>query len=617
MGPRPGISGMAGFDERLPPGGVAAWRAPGVMLAGGSGPAVFADGLAVVADARIDNAASLADRLGLAPDSGAATLIAAAWRAWGEEAPARLEGQFAFALWDPARRRLLCARDLMGVRPLYFRRNGSGLCFAQHPDALAAPADRARTLREEAVADFLYGRVLEPQGTWFAGVERLPAGHALSFEGGSVGIARFAAITPAPFVPGSDAPAGLRARLDAAVARAAEGSGHVGALLSGGLDSSALACLLRDRRRRAGAPPLPVFAMMFREPARSDERRHFDAVVANGHFEPHVLELDGYDPFAGFAALLQDMGGPTLSPNLAAMAHVLAAARARGIDTLVDGHGGDEVVSHGYGLLDELAAGGRWAALWREARGAADNYGRARAVLVRRVAARQRQRLDARILAKLLAPFDREAAPDAAQAPTHLLSRDLLDRSRLGERLAAFVRPEHIASEEAQHRAVLADPLQPYAFEVHAAFTRAAGLAARYPFWDLQVVEFCLGLPAREKLSQGWSRLVLRRAMRGIVPDSVLERRDKIDFGVHLARGMVRHHGARLAHLFSAGDSPLAPYVDLARARAAWSALAADPDAASGRSVQMLWRAAALGIWLETGCGAASTGAVRLREAAA
>lgn len=617
MGPRPGISGMAGFDERLPPGSAATWRAPGVMLAGGGGPAVFADGLAVVADARIDNAASLAGRLGLAPDAGAAALIAAAWRAWGEEAPARLEGQFAFALWDPARRSLLCARDLMGVRPLYFRRDGRGVCFAQAADALAAPADRARTLREEAVADFLYGRVLEPQGTWFAGVERLPAGHALSFAGGRVRIARFAAIAPEPFVPGSDAPAGLRARLETAVARAAEGSGHVGALLSGGLDSSSLACLLRDRRRRAGAPPLPVFAMMFREPARSDERRHFDAVVATGHFEAHVLELDGYDPFAGFEALLTDMGGPTLSPNLAAMAHVLAAARARGIETLVDGHGGDEVVSHGYGLLDELAAGGRWAALWREARGAADNYGRSRAVLVRRVAARQRRRLDARVLAKLLAPFDREAAPAAGQPPTHLLSRDLLDRSRLGERLAAFVRPEHIASEEAQHRAVLADPLQPYAFEVHAAFTRAAGLAARYPFWDRQVVEYCLGLPAREKLSQGWSRLVLRRAMRGIVPDSVLDRRDKIDFGVHLARGMVRHHGARLAHLFSAGDSPLAPYVDLARARAAWTALAADPDAASGRSVQMLWRAAALGIWLETGCGAATTGAVRLREAVA
>ncbi|OYU73320.1 MAG: hypothetical protein CFE32_21270, partial [Alphaproteobacteria bacterium PA3] len=150
------------------------------------------------------------------------------------------------------------------------------------------------------MADFLYGRVLDAQGTWFAGVERLPAGHSLVFEGGALRLLRHSSITPAAFEPDGNAPATLHALLDTAVARRVEGVEHVGALLSGGLDSSSIACLLRDQRRRAGAAPLPVFSMMFREPERANERRHLDTVLATGGFEPHVLDMDGYAPLDGF-----------------------------------------------------------------------------------------------------------------------------------------------------------------------------------------------------------------------------------------------------------------------------------------------------------------------------
>ncbi len=610
------ICGSAADGDRHPVLGPAGqWSSPGIALAGGGGAVIFDGGLVVVADAQIDNRAELAEALGIGPGAPDGAVIAAAYRKWDLDAPARIEGAFAFAVWDAARRRLLCARDLMGVRPLYYRREGASLRFAQSADALAATIDRARTLRNEAIADFLYGRVIEPQGTWFAGVERLPAGHCLVFESGALRLQRHSSITPANPDPGRNAPAALRALLDTAVARRADGAEHVGALLSGGLDSSSIACLLREQRRRAGAGPLPVFSMMFREPERSNERRHLDTVLASGGFEPHVLDMDGYAPLDGIEDLLAETGGPTLAPNLSCMRHVVALAAERGIDVLLDGHGGDEVVSHGYGLLDELAGRGAWPALWREARGAADNYGRSRLVLTRRVAGRQK-RLDARILARLLAPFDRKSA-SGPSGPSHVLARDLVDRSRLAERLRGFAKPEDAATEQAQHRAVLNDPLQPYAFEVHAAFYRSQGVAARYPFWDRQVVEFCLGLPAHEKLSRGWSRLVLRRAMAGMVPDSILQRRDKIDFSVHLARGLVRHHNERIIDLLGSAASPLVPFIDLDQARTVYAAIAADPDAASGRAVQMVWRAAALGIWLEMGCGAQLSGAVRLREVAA
>ncbi len=592
------ISGMAAVDGRREPAPPeASWRGPGVILAGGVGGPVMLDAdITVVADARLDNRAGLAAMLGTPRNLPAAAVIAAAYRRWGSDCAARLEGTYAFALWDARARRLVCARDVAGVRPLYYRANGGVLRFAQSASALAGAAD---DLRPEALADFLYGRVLDAEGTWFAGVQRLPAGHTLVFESGVLRLHPHARLAPALPDPGSPAPETLRALLGAAVARRAGESEQVGVLLSGGLDSSAIACLLRDQRRKGGAPPLPTFSMMFREPARSVERHHLDAVLATGGFAPTVLELDGYAPFKGAESLLAATDGPVLAPNLACMRAVVAAAADQGIAVLLDGHGGDEVVSHGYGLLGELAAQGRWAALLREARGAADNYGRSPWVLTRRIALRQK-RLDARIIARLLAPLDREAAPAAQRPPHHILSRDLMESSNLARRLAAFAAPEAMQGEAAQHAAVLADPLQPYGFEVHAAFYASLGITARYPFWDRQVAEFCLGLPAQEKLARGWSRLVLRRAMAGVVPDSILQRRDKLDFTVHLARGLVRHHHEQISDLLVPAASPLAPYVDLAKARALYAAIAADPDAAQGRAVQMIWRAAMLGIWLES-----------------
>lgn len=566
------------------------------------GGTVLRDGhLTVVADARLDNRADLAAQLGTHRSASVQTVIAAAYRKWGCDCPPRLDGEFALAVLDTANRRLLCARDPMGVKPLYYALDRASLRFAQSQTALAPRQGGPAPLRDEAIADFLYGRVLDANTTWFAGVHRLPPGHSMVFQDGTLRLHQFYQLRPAADGPAADPGETLRHLLDQAVARRADaGPARVGALLSGGLDSSSIACLLRDQRQRAGQGPLPVFSMMFREPERSNERPHLDAVLAGGGFDPVVLELDGYAPLDGFATLLDAMGGPTLSPNLACMRQVLGAAADHGIGVLLDGHGGDEVVSHGYGLLDELAGRGAWLALLREARGAADNYGRSHIVLTRRVAARQ-QRADARLIARLLAPFDRPTQSDAA--PSHLLSADLLARSTLRGRLRAFARPEAAGGEQAQHHAVLVDPLQSYAFEVHAAFYRSMGIEPRYPFWARQVVEFCLGLPAQEKLSRGWSRLVLRRAMAGVVPASVLRRRDKIDFTVHLARGLVRHHREQIEELLQGRGSVLAPFIDSDRAAGVFARIVADPDQAAGRDVQMVWRATALGMWLENGCG--------------
>lgn len=554
-------------------------------------------GLSIIADARIDNAADLCRELGLCGDLPAEWVIAAAYCRWQDDCPAHLEGDFAFAIWDSRKQTLLCARDRAGVRPLYYIEAGQALHVAQSPGALAKALRINLALRDEAVADYLYGRVIDAEGTLFTGVKRLQPGHVMLAEGGALKFRRYYELTPAA-PAGTDVREEFRHLLDQAVRKRAGGIGQVGALLSGGLDSSAIACLLREQHRANGAAQVPTFSMVFREPDRSNERPFVDQVLARGGFSSQVFELDDYRPLDGMETLLEACDGPTHAPNLACMRHVVGAAANSGIGVLLDGHGGDEVVSHGYGLLSELAARGAWLKLWREARGAADNYGRSSLALIRRLAARQTG-FEAKLVARALAPFDRPQHCEQ-QSPPHLLSRDLIDRSAFRDRLRSFIRPEAAIGEQEQHRAVLTSALQPYAFEVHAAFYRSMGVEARYPFWDMRLVEFCLGLPAHEKLANGWSRLVLRRAMKGIVPEQVLARRDKVDFTIHLARGLAKHHRSRIEALFAPSPgNALAHYCDLAAARTVFGAICADPDAAPGKLVQMVWRAAALGIWLE------------------
>jgi len=214
------------------------WVGAGVVLRCRGGIAVEAiPGLAVAADARIDNAPDLRHELGLGPVVPTEKLIAAAYAKWQDDCPAHLEGDFAFAIWDARERRLLCARDPAGIRPLYYTHSGGIFRFAQSPGVLLRAHQHNLPLRDEAVADFLYGRVMEAEGTFFAGVKRLQAGHALVLRSDTLSLRRYFDLAPsAP--AGRDGAEEFRHLLDEAVRKRSGGHERVGALLSGGLDSS-------------------------------------------------------------------------------------------------------------------------------------------------------------------------------------------------------------------------------------------------------------------------------------------------------------------------------------------------------------------------------------------
>ena len=113
----------------------------------------------------------------------------------------------------------------------------------------------------------------------------------------------------------------------------------------------------------------------------ADERPQIDAVLASGRFAPHFLDMTAVGPFDDFDKVLSEQDGPFLAPGLQGCRRLYAEAAGGGVEALLDGHGGDEVVSHGLGRLKHLALTRRWRKLWGYANAEADIYQTSRAAL--------------------------------------------------------------------------------------------------------------------------------------------------------------------------------------------------------------------------------------------
>lgn len=558
--------------------------------------------LTITADVRLDNRDELIAALALGPRPiSDAALVLAAYRKWGEDCPARLLGDFAVAMWDGGRNRLFCARDHMGVKPFYYHSGAGVFAFASEIKALFAFDGISVSLNEARIADYLAGMVTDVQSTLYADVFRLPPHHSLTVAASGLELRSYWQLAPSIPTPGDDLVERFRDLFANAVRCRLVGPGRVGAMLSGGLDSSSIATVAAPLVSDMSGHPLATISAVFDRTPAWNERPFIEAVLATCVFDPSFIESDDVAPFADLDRILVEQEGAFLAPGLAISRQLYSAAAKRGIRVLLDGHGGDEVVSHGYGRLHELARAHRWFALWRESSGVSRTYGDSawhvfraylslygplRRLPFLRAASRVRRRLAGHGNGRL--------------ASTEWINADLVARTDLAARYRAQRRSEAEAtvSEQTRQEWFLSSGMVPHAFEVLDRAAAAAGVEPRYPFWDKRLVEFCLGLPSEAKLKDGWSRLILRRAMEDILPRAVQWRRDKLDFAPHLIRGMLAHHSHLLDEILVEDSHGVGRFVDLGAVAAAHRRVVDQQTAADGNDVQIVWRTVVLAFWL-------------------
>jgi len=568
-----------------------------------TGPWQGAEGGAVlVCDARLDRRDTLAQRLGCDPATTDPALILHAWDRWGEGCVDHLEGDFAFAIWDPEHRRLFAARDRLGVKPLVYRLWPDSFCFASDINCLRSDGDVADPVW---IAGYLTGQTTQTDRTALRDVLRLEPGHRLLMQFGAVEIRRYWHLQAAtnPAAAGTGAPA-LRERLGEAVAARMRG-GPVGAMLSGGLDSSSVAMLAR---RAAPHDALPVFSMTFPSLPAMDESRYIAAVLAEGGFDPVRIEADTGGLFEDMAPLLAEQGQPFSGLALATTRRVYAHAAQSGVRVLLDGHGGDEVISSGLMHLHVLARQGAWNELWQ-------TLGHARAssgdhpfpVFASLLAQHLRQ--------PLLRALARRVSGRVNRADTtrwrRLLSAELVTNDAITDRVRAISDREIAADtpEQRHHIALVTDPRIAESLEILDRSAAWHGIEARYPFLDRHVIETCVNAPSADKIRGGWTRSLLRDAMDGILPDPIRQRRDKAHFLPNLLRGLAQDTTGALPRLRAGRLDAVAPYVDMAALRQSLDALERDGAAVALADFAEVWRVVWLDQWLRDVEGGQQAGA--------
>ena len=529
-------------------------------------------------------------------------VILAAYSEWGTDCYRRFNGIWAFALWDTERRRLILARDRFGIKPLYFARSGSTFAFASEIKALLALPGVPADPEPGAVRDYLADGIVDHSDqTFYRAISRVPAAHVI--EVGPQGELSRTRYWGPPDLTGEASfrsqPADaefveeLRELLIDAVALQLRSDVPMGMCLSGGVDSSSITCIataLRDGQlprgrlghaERDAAPHFAFFAE-FRD-AGIDERPHVDAVVEKTGIDLRVTAPDADAFVDALEPVVAHQDEPFVSASVVAQYHVMQLAREAGVKVVLDGQGADEILA-GYMPFIGPRLGGAVRAL--QLGGVATHL------------RRRPQLLPTTVRYALLGPRRRAGWMGGRSHPGWLgpgLSRsDTL-----------WSQPERVEG------TVLAQALW---YQITTAGlasllryldrnSMASGIEARVPFLDHRLVELSLRMPDRLKVHDGRRKVALLRAMTGIVPDSILQRRDKVAFAPPQGRWL-SEASDRLRWLGANARSEEAGFV---RPGAIGDALGAARADATGTHAD-LWRMINLELWLRRGGTGAAVG---------
>lgn len=470
-------------------------------------------------------------------------VVLAAWRVWGEACFARFEGMWALAILDWPARRMALSRDRLGIKPLYLSRFDGGLAFASEIKSLLALPGAHRGANEARLRDFLVeGLVDHTDDTLFEGIWSLPAGCWMDLDlrgkgeihaGGAVRRYWRPTFDVTPF---EDAAGLVRETLSAAVASHSAADVAVGSCLSGGIDSSGIVAMIHRLRSTPGAPAqLTQHTFTTSLPGTDlDERRHAEAVIAACRgLEPHFVEPSAPALLAAMPSLMHHQEQPFGSPSIYLQWEVMKAARAAGMTVLLDGQGGDELFCGYEGLIPAFIA-----VLLRQAR-----LARARAEYREGSRFFPGGALKKHVAAAAMPASLRDSLRRRHQAATQpWLARELFDAQpppRLYDVLRLSPPPplDDLAADPFVRRAwslVLSDSL-PSLLRFEDRNSMAFSIEARVPYLDRAVVELAMAVPPGDKIRNGVLKAVLRDALRGMVPDTVLDRRDKIGFSAPTA----------------------------------------------------------------------------------
>lgn len=468
-------------------------------------------------------------------------VILKAYREWGVAAFDRMNGMFACVLYDVANRTVTAIRDRFGVKPLYYWMSPQGvLAVASEIKQFTALEGWQACLEGQSAYDFLnWGIIDHTEKTFFAGVRQLRGGEAVTFaladlhKGRPLQPRRWYVPTPRPF-KGSLEQAGRRfgELLEDSIRLRLRADVDVGSCLSGGLDSSAIVCLTNRFLKQASVYGRQKTFSACSDVERFCERRFIDTVVAATGVDAHYTYPSLDHVFDDCRDIVWHQDEPFSSSSIYAQWQVFKLAKEQHVKVMLDGQGADEQLAGYHGFFGnrfyDLCCGLRWKTLYDEIKVSGQMHPSLRPL-------------------PLLA---NKFVPDRLRQPLRkLLGKPSIRPDWLGiDLLGAQDRDPY---QLGRHKSVVGQSLQqlshtslPMLLHYEDRDSMAHSVESRTPFLDFRLVEFSLGLSSDHKISNGWTKRALREGMKGVLPEAIRQRMDKMGF-LTAEEEWLRHRGVQ------------------------------------------------------------------------
>jgi asparagine synthase (glutamine-hydrolysing) len=501
-------------------------------------PVCRANGIMLVFDGRLDNRDDLTRQLReyveVSPDAPDAEVAACCYEVRGVEFARHLVGDFAVAVFDRHQQHAVLARDVIGIRPLYYRYTGAALFFASEIKALLVDRELRTRPNDRLLAELLLGRLHrrdDDGSTLFEGIYGVGASHVGIFTRARSDVRRYWDFDGRPAAAASfdECAEGLRYHLQRAVERRLRSRHPVAVAVSGGLDSSSIFCLARQSPQ---ATPLVGLTYSTRDGQPSDESAFIEAVERASGQPIRYLNPPPAGVLFRAAEVVEHTEAPMLDAQWFRGERLLSEANRAGARTILTGHWGDQILFDQAYLVDLLHAGS-WLAVRAHLKEFRHWFPDATGEFYRRLVAdllehdlpvwvRRSVRVARRSWGRAAPWDDWYSRQFRMAAGPDVFSRDL----------------SHAQSNGGSHVTVLARALyrevrsryHAFCLEWNNKTAAQYGVDSAFPFLDRDLVEFVLGVPGPVLVRSGVPKALLRRALSDTVPGSILQRRTKGDF---------------------------------------------------------------------------------------
>jgi asparagine synthase (glutamine-hydrolysing) len=452
-------------------------------------------------------------------------VILAAYQTWGAKALSHFNGMFAFVIYDAFEHTLFAARDRFGVKPLYYWKSPQGsIAFASEIKQFTVLPGWKAVMDGQMAYDFLnWGTKNHTPETLFAGVLQLPPGHYLELRSHDLALPlrpqRWYQLTPSPFTGTmEEAAVEFRHLFTDAIKLRLRSDVPVGSCLSGGLDSSSIVCIANALLRETDAAEKQRTFIASSDVKRFDETDFAKIVVDHTQVNAHYVTPSLSHLFHICSDLIWHQDEPFVSTSQFAQWSVFELIKQHDVKVVLDGQGSDEQLAGYHGFFGnrffDLFVDLKWKILLDEMRLSKQMHPGLQPIPL--------------LFNKLTPDFMRQHVRKWLGKTTQ--HSGWFDHKKLGANGKDPLWKD-------SHRTVYDQSLQqihrsslPMLLHYEDRNSMAHSVESRTPFLDYRLVEFILGLPSEFKISQGWTKRVLRESMKGVLPEKIRTRIDKLGF---------------------------------------------------------------------------------------